>query len=133
MVQITRATPSFLVKDVFETAEYYRDVLGFSFSGIFGDPPSFVLVERDDVRIMFRQPRDGAPPRGSNTALVGDFSDVFFYTDDIEALASQLRGAGADIIHGPTYRPIWNGKELQVRDCNGWVICFGQSMDPARF
>jgi catechol 2,3-dioxygenase-like lactoylglutathione lyase family enzyme len=131
MVQITRATPSFLVKDVFETAEYYRDVLGFRFDGIFGNPPSFVMVERDAIGIMFRQPRDGAPARGSNTAVVEDFSDVFVYTDDIEALASELRGAGADIIHGPAYRPIWNGKELQVRDCNGWVICFGQPLDQA--
>jgi catechol 2,3-dioxygenase-like lactoylglutathione lyase family enzyme len=133
MVQITRATPSFLVKDVFETAEYYRDVLGFRFEGFFGNPPSFVMVERDGVRIMFRQPRDGAAPRLSNASVIEDFSDIFFDTDDIEGLASELRRTGADILHGPTYRPIWNGKELQVRDCNGWVICFGQSMDPARF
>ena len=39
-----------------------------------------------------------------------------------------VRGKQAQIIDGPTYRPIWNGKELAVRDCNGRVLCFGQAM-----
>ena len=69
MVQITSAAPALLVRDVFETAEYYRDVLGFSFDGIFGAPPSFVIVERDGVRLMFRQPPSGAP-RASNETLI---------------------------------------------------------------
>jgi catechol 2,3-dioxygenase-like lactoylglutathione lyase family enzyme len=132
MVQITSAAPAFLVADVFETAEYYRDVLGFSFDRFFGQPPSFVIVERGDVRLMFRQPRNPAAPRASNTAAIADFSDVFLYVDDVEALATELREKGADIVHGPTERPIWNGKELQVRDCNGWVLAFGQSMGTRR-
>jgi catechol 2,3-dioxygenase-like lactoylglutathione lyase family enzyme len=127
LVQITSAAPALLVKDVFETAEYYRDVLGFSFDGIFGLPPSFVIVERDGVRLMFRQPPKGAP-RASNETLIAEFMDVFLYADDVEALAEEYRAKGAEIVHGPTYWPIWNGKELAVRDCNGWVLVFGQPM-----
>ncbi len=40
MVQITRLAVGLLVKDIFESAEYYRDVLGFSFDQFFGDPPA---------------------------------------------------------------------------------------------
>jgi catechol 2,3-dioxygenase-like lactoylglutathione lyase family enzyme len=127
MVHIASAAPAFLVKDVFETAEFYRDVLGFSFDGVFGDPPSFVILDRDGARLMCRQPRDGQI-QASNAASIGDFFDVFLYADDVEALATELRAKGAEIVHGPTYRPIWNGKELAVRDCNGRTLCFGQSM-----
>jgi catechol 2,3-dioxygenase-like lactoylglutathione lyase family enzyme len=128
MVQIASASPVLLVPDVFETAEYYRDVLGFHFDEIYGEPPSFVIVERDGARLMFRQPRVGAP-QPSNATVTPNFPmDVFLAVDDIEALAEELRGRNADIRSGPTFRPIWNGSELEVGDCNGRVICFGQGM-----
>ena len=46
---MNRAAPYFLVDDVFTTAEFYRDVLGFTFDEFFGDPPSFTIVKRDDA------------------------------------------------------------------------------------
>jgi len=128
MVQITSASPVLLVADVFDTAEYYRDILGFTFDQIYGEPPSFVIVQRDGARLMFRQPREGKPPP-PNASVTPNFpSDVFLAVDDVEALAEELRGRQADIVSGPTFRPIWNGKELEVRDCNGRALVFGQAM-----
>ena len=129
MVQITRLAVGLLVKDIVESAEYYRDVLGFTFDRFFGDPPSFCIVDRGGARLMLRQPRDPANLRASNTTLIADFTDAFLYADDVEALAEEFRQKGADIVMPPTYRPIWNGKEMQVRDPNGWVLTFGQMMD----
>src|SRR5580698_7685599 len=103
MVQITNAAPVLLVADVFATAEYYRDVLGFRFDQIYGEPPSFVIVERDGARLMFRQPREGAP-QAFNAAITPNFpSDVFIWVDDVEALAKELGGRQAEILSGPTY------------------------------
>jgi catechol 2,3-dioxygenase-like lactoylglutathione lyase family enzyme len=121
MVQITSVAPMLLVADVFETAEYYRDVLGFGFDKIEGNPPSFVIISRDGKRLMFRQPRNVAS-LPSNATVIPDFADVFLHVDDVEALAEELRSRGAEIVDGPTYRAIWNGKELAVRDCNGRVL-----------
>jgi catechol 2,3-dioxygenase-like lactoylglutathione lyase family enzyme len=128
MVQFANVAPVLLAPDVFETAEYYRDVLGFHFDQIYGDPPSFVIVERDSARLMFRQPREGAPQPSNATVTPSFPSDVFIWVDDVEALAKELRGKQAEILNGPTYRPIWNGKELEVRDCDGRVLTFGQEM-----
>jgi len=129
MVQITNIAPVLLVADVFETAEYYRDVLGFTFDQIYGDPPSFVILQRDGARLMFRQPRQGAIPPFNATVTPNFPFDVSLVVDNVDALAEELRGKGAEIVSGPTYRPIWNGKELEVRDCNGRVLGFGQPMD----
>lgn len=129
MVQIASLSPVLLVADVFETAEYYRDVLGFSFDQIHGDPPSFVIVQRDGVRLMFRQPGRGAPPPPNGSVSPAFPIDVFVYVRDVEALAAELRGKSAEILDGPTYRPIWNGMELSVRDCDGRVLCFAQATD----
>jgi predicted enzyme related to lactoylglutathione lyase len=111
---------------VFATAEYYRDVLGFTFDQIYGDPPSFVIVQRDGARVMFRQ---GEPPPFNGAVTPAFPADVFFDVDDAEALAAELRARGAEVLGGPTYRPIWNGKELEVRDCNGRVFWFSLAMD----
>lgn len=128
MVQVSNVSPVLLAPDVFGTAEYYRDVLGFSFDQIYGEPPSFVILQRDSARLMFRQPREGAPPPPNATVTPNFPSDVFIAVDNVEALAEELRSKGAEILNGPSYRPIWNGKELEVRDCNGRVLTFGQAM-----
>src|SRR5215469_18562547 len=35
-----------------KSAEYYRDVLGFSFNRYWGEPPCFVMLERDGVQFF---------------------------------------------------------------------------------
>jgi len=126
--RLTRAAPSFAVADVFETAEYYRDVLGFRFDQIWGNPPSFVMLERDDVVVMMKQVKPGAlPTRPEHRSA--EQSDMYFWATNVRALAEEFEAKGADIVEGPVDRPIYNGRELLVRDLNGLIICFGQLLD----
>jgi catechol 2,3-dioxygenase-like lactoylglutathione lyase family enzyme len=124
--RMTRSVPYFLVDDVFATAEFYRDVLGFTFDEFFGVPPSFVMVQRDEVNIMFRQVR---PPRTPvarpNRTVMDETFDVYVYVSNVDQLAAELRAKKADIVEGPVDR-IYDMRELLVRDCNGYVIAFGQ-------
>lgn len=55
--------PYFLVDDVYKAAEYYRDVLGFHFDQFWGEPPAFVMVRRDGIQIMLRQPEKASTLR----------------------------------------------------------------------
>ncbi|WP_028209217.1 VOC family protein [Paraburkholderia nodosa] len=124
--RMMRSASYFLVDDVFATAEFYRDVLGFNFDEFFGVPPSFVMVQRDDVNIMFRQVR---PPRTPvarpNRTIMGETFDAYVYVSNVDQLAAELRAKKADIVEGPVDR-IYDMRELLVRDCNGYVIAFGQ-------
>ena len=129
MVQLTRVAPQLFVNDVLESAAYYRDVLGFSFDRFFGDPPVFVVVTRGAAIFLLKTAPESRRPLVSNNETPGGFTDVYIYCDDVMGLAAELRARGADIIVEPVDRPIYNGRELHVRDCNGWVICFGQLMD----
>src|SRR5579871_5530699 len=124
--RLTRVMPGFA--DVFETAEYYRDVLGFTFDGIWGNPPSFVMLDRDDVRLSMRQVGPEAAPARPAGETAGVL-DVYLYTTDVRALAEELKKRGADIVEGPVDRTIYNGRELIVRDLNGLTLCFGQLLD----
>jgi hypothetical protein len=132
MVQITGIAAQLFVNDVIESAEHYRDVLGFTFDRFFGDPPVFVGMDRGAAKLLLKQAPESRKPLVSNTTYPspgGGFTDVYIYCDDVIALAAELRGKSADIVLDPTDRPIYNGRELHVRDCNGWVICFGQLLD----
>ena len=124
MVQITRLAPQHWVADVFETAEYYRDVLGFTFRGFDGDPPGFVILDRDGARLMFRS-RRGQAPSPSNWARSGDMTDVYFYVEDLDALAAEFRAKRADIVREPSPQE-YRIREMHVRDCNGLMLSFGQ-------
>src|SRR4030088_307483 len=110
-VRLTRVSPGFAVADVFATAEYYRDVLGFRFDQIWGQPPSFVMLDRDDARLMIKQVAGEALPTPAGKRSNEQY-DAYIYTSDVTALADELGGKGADIIEGPVDRPIYNGREL---------------------
>ena len=125
--QVQEVAPYFLVPDVFATAEYYRDVLGFSFDKFFGEPPSFVIVRRDKVRIMLKQ-AGGAHPQAPNPRGEGQ-ADAGFWITDAHALAAEFETRGADLLLKPTDRTIYNGREVAVRDCDGRVLLFTQLLD----
>ena len=120
------AVPQFTVPDLVGTAEYYRDVLGFEIAGYWQSPPVFAIVQRDQVELFFNR-ADGSTPRSGRAR--GAY-DAYFHIAGVEALASELRQRGADIIDGPERR-IYGQRELVVRDCNGLVLAFGEATSDA--
>lgn len=52
--------PHFVVPDVANAAEYYRDEFGFEILGYFAEPPVFAMVRRDKIIIQFGKLNPGA-------------------------------------------------------------------------
>jgi uncharacterized glyoxalase superfamily protein PhnB len=125
---VKRASPCFVVDDVTRTAAYYRDVLGFCSGDLFGEPPSFAVVSRDGGDVMFQEaPPSTRPASKTNASAAPCTCDLFVSVDNVHALAAELLGKGADVVMPPTYRPIYNGHEMIVRDCDDRLICFIQT------
>ena len=122
-VQMLEVAPYLVVADVEESARYYRDKLGFEFDEIYGDPASFVILSRDGIAIMLRQ---GPVTQGTGSS---ERVDAYIWVTDVLALADELFNRGADVVGAPVDRPIYDGREMQVRDLDGNVICFGQLVD----
>jgi predicted enzyme related to lactoylglutathione lyase len=120
-VRLLSAVPQFTVPDVVRTAEYYRDVLGFTIEGYWADPPVFAIVERDDVRIHFNHGGAGFVPGGRAPGAY----DAYLNVTGVDRLAEDLRARGADIIDGPETR-VYGQRELVIRDANGLVLAFGE-------
>jgi len=126
MPRIMGVSPFFLVADVTKAAEFYRDKLGFKIIGyFFEEPPVFAMVGRDDRVVMLSLMETSRG--GSNRGHKSDALDAYFGVDDVDALYAEFQQTGADIIMPPQLR-IYGMKELEVRDLDGYVLCFGQDV-----
>ena len=119
---IRSIVPQFTVPDVVATAEYYRDVWGFTLSGYWNEPPMFAIVELDGVQIFFNKATEDTKPR---TGRAPGAYDAYLHVRGLDAWASRLSERGADIIEGPELR-IYGQRELVVRDLNGLIITLGE-------
>jgi [ribosomal protein S5]-alanine N-acetyltransferase len=121
-VEFYSMVPVLAVHDVRATAEYYRDVLGFTIGFLNGDPPSHGGVARvswspQGARIQLTRVEPEVELRSS----------VSFYVNagpDLDALYNSFRERGADIVSGVQAYP-WGTREFSIRDCNGYVLRFG--------
>jgi hypothetical protein len=131
-VHFDAAVPQFTVPDVVQTAEYYRDVLGFEIAGYWNGerasletdpPPVFAIVQRDQVQVFFNR-SDATSVR---TGRAAGAYDAYLRVTGLNALSAELRARGADIVNGPEGRS-YGKRELVVRDCNGLVLAFGEDV-----
>lgn len=118
--------PYLVVADVEAAVAHYRDTLGFEPSDLGGGaPPTFAVLSRDGVALLVRagDPAVRAAEREATRA------DAYIWVTDVVALAGELFERGADVVAAPADRPNVDGREIQVRDLDGNVICFGQLLD----
>ena len=101
------------VRDVMETAAFYRDVLGFTWD--FGDE-SYAVVWRDNSAIHFV--KDETSPRGIH---------LFQWVKDVDAYYREIVDRGANVANEPVNQP-YGIREFGVSDVNGVGIVFGQDI-----
>lgn len=124
------AAPYFVVPEITAAAEHYRDKLGFTFNGYWGDPPSFVMVQRAGVTIMLKAVA-GVEPAPNHRQFAGHEGvgwDAYIWVPDATSLYDELGERGADIAR-PLEDAPYGCREFEVRDNNGYVICFGQDLE----
>ena len=123
-----QSAPFFLVDDVYASAEHYRDVFGFGFEQFWGEPPRFVMVRRDDIIIMLRQPAtDEASVMRPNRTVMPDALDAYIWVRDADGLHRELADRGAKLLGEPYDQP-HDCREFEAEDMNGYVLCFGQDL-----
>ena len=126
MAQILTGAPVLLVRDVRVSAHYFRDRLGFSVDGFWGEPADFCMVQRDGNTVMLSQaPKDARLV--PHWQVVSQMWDVYFWVDDAEVLYHELRGRGAIIDYHLGLKP-YGVKEFGVQDADDHDIGFGQVM-----
>jgi predicted enzyme related to lactoylglutathione lyase len=125
MATLTGVSPVLLVADIERSVAYYRDCLGFTCT-VYGDPPDFVVADRDAVTILLAladQPERLVP----NWQIVDNVWNAYIRVDDVEAVYAEVqqRGAGIDYT---LYDAPSGFREFGVQDPDGHDIAFGQRL-----
>ena len=117
------ATPRLPIADAHRTIKFYAEVLGFQASPWPEDAPTFLLLDRDKVRLAFdivpgRQPQSGEPAAG-----------FYLEVEDVRALHQAIKAKvavewGPEVYH-------YGRREFAVRDPDGYLIIFTEkTKDP---
>ena len=102
------------VPDVPDALAWFRDALGFEVRP-WQDGSSYGYAERDGVSFHVSEPDSG-------------LWAAYLYTDDVEALHSELVERGAEIVQPPTDKG-YGVRDLMVRAPGGHVLAIGQPLE----
>jgi uncharacterized glyoxalase superfamily protein PhnB len=120
--------PYLIVDDIFKSAEFYRDKLGFDYNRIWGEPPQFVIVHRDGVHIMLKGLRSPENIRPNNHVNPDACWDAYIWVKDADALYEELRSRGVKITREIEDAP-YGCRDFDVEDNSGYILCFGQDTE----
>lgn len=122
--RLHRAEPVLLVRDVRDSAEYYRDRLGFHIDFLYGDPPVHAGVSRLDWTgqgVVLQLAQDSAERPLTPSGY------LYIFVNDVDALHHELHTGGAAVVDPPASQP-WGLREFTVRDNNGHLLRFGSHL-----
>lgn len=119
-VDLLRAMPVLQVTDVAASVAFYRDRLGFTVHGTWGDGPDFAIVGRGRVTIALDRSRDGSVP-------VNQYWAAYIYVEDADALHAAFAAAGVEIVRGPE-DAFYGLRDFDIRDPDGHLMAFGHDL-----
>jgi hypothetical protein len=128
--RLTASAAVLLVRDVVKAANHYRDAMGFGYERFWGEPPSFVILHRDEMYLMLKQTEDTKNVVPHWTVSKGLW-DVYFWVSDVAALHAEFVRNGAKIDYGICDEP-YGCREFGTQDLDGHDIGFGEVIETSR-
>src|SRR5262249_38413607 len=119
--------PYLIVDDIVQSAEFYREKLGFHFDRYWGDPPSFVIVHRDNVHIMLKGIGSPGHSRPNHRLSSDSPWDAYIWVKDSTALYEELRAKGVKITRELEVAD-YGCRDFDVEDNSGYILCFGEDV-----
>ncbi len=125
--KLLSSAPVLLVRDVVKAANHYRDCLGFAYPRFWGEPPGFVILNRDGLYLMLKQvgPEVAIIPHWT---VADNIWNAYFWVQGVDALLAEFIQRGARIDYGICDQP-YGCREFGIQDLDGYDIGFGQVMD----
>jgi uncharacterized glyoxalase superfamily protein PhnB len=119
-----QSVPVIASADVRKTIDYYANVLGFQEHFVYGDPPVYAGIKRDDALlyighdpILVQQLKDGCHN-----------PDVFLWVEGVDELYQEHKAKGAKIVEEIADRP-WDARQYVVEDPSGYYLKIAQPIN----
>jgi hypothetical protein len=122
--KITSHAPVLLVRDVPASVTYWVEKVGFEATGIWGEPPEFAILRRNDARLMLGKAKADHVIIPHWKARDGLWN-AYFWIDDAKAMFAELSERGAIIDYGLELKD-YGVLEFGIRDLDGQDIGFGE-------
>jgi predicted enzyme related to lactoylglutathione lyase len=116
-------TPLFVVSNLQRSLDFYTK-LGFGEPGVWGEPPCFAMMNRDNLELMLSLGEGDAGPRPNGNGVW----DMYIRVTDVEAETAALKDAGVTIARGPTTMTEYQMREVEVVDPDGFRVCLAQNV-----
>lgn len=120
--------PFFIVDDLQASLDFYHSGLGFEIAhqgGGNGETPDFWgIVQRDGVMLMLKHITPGIHPQPNHSRHDWARWDAYVHTSDPDLLYAEYVGRSVPI-HCELADTDDGLRAFEVRDCNGYVLCFG--------
>jgi catechol 2,3-dioxygenase-like lactoylglutathione lyase family enzyme len=128
------ATPFFIVDDLTATLDFYQSKLGFDVpykGGGDGEVEDYwAFVGRDKIMLMFKAIAADVHPHPNSSRHEWARWDVYIYTDDPDALYAEF--VAKDVpMHSALANTSDGLRAFEVKDNNGYVLCFGRPLASA--
>ncbi|KAF0245568.1 MAG: hypothetical protein FD167_3532 [bacterium] len=122
-MKLTNLIPLLETDNLKETIEFYTEKLGFVCESVYPDngTPCWTNLRKDAVTIMFslKSPHTTA----EKPIMTGS---LYLYPDDVDQVWEQLKDKV--IVEYPIENFEYGMREFAIRDCNGYIIQFGQGV-----
>jgi uncharacterized glyoxalase superfamily protein PhnB len=110
------AATVFVVGDMPKSVEHYRDVLGFTVTFQYGNPPFYVCLCRDEVALHLLA--------ASKTKRLSGNGGICVFVKDVDVVYAELAGRGAKIIKPPQNYD-YGMRDFDLVDLDGNHLTFG--------
>ncbi len=121
LAKLKTVSPRLPIADARRTIKFYTQVLGFRASPWPEDAPTFLLLDRDDVRIAF-DVVPGCEPQTGESA--GGF---YLEVEDVRTVHKSIK-ARVKVEWGPEVYH-YGRREFAIRDPDGYLIIFTEKTD----
>jgi catechol 2,3-dioxygenase-like lactoylglutathione lyase family enzyme len=125
--KLTSVAAQLFVRDLKASADFFTTKLGFSVDFVYGDPPFYGQVRRDNARLALRhvdEPVIADDVRQRENLLSA--SITLTNAGEIEELFLAYQAANV-AFHQPLRNEPWGAKTFVVRDPDGNLILFAAS------
>ncbi|MGE5125730.1 MAG: VOC family protein [Betaproteobacteria bacterium] len=119
-LRLKSASPSFTVKDIYESLGFYRDVLGFTRKERWEQGGVLQGVEMVAGRVSLWLAQDDWK-KGRDRVKGQGFRIHCETSQDVDALAERIRSRGGTLSEGPKDEP-WGARAFTVVDPDGFTI-----------
>ena len=122
-MRLINLRPMLETEDLKQTIKFYTELLGFKCQGLFPDAenPCWASLQRDEVEIMFTT--RNAHSRLEKPTMTGS---LYLNPDKVDEAWEQLKDKVT--VEYPIENFDYGMREFAIRDCNGYLIQFGQEI-----